>query len=170
MSLVNGHKTSGKEAQAFNLNPVRGGQFNQHNSPNEVASGYDVFSLPPDLVPSRRQLAEIWFTFNMVANFLRMPALFATCEERLRNGIRWTEVLSMAYPEDASLSCLLYYLKARLSNDKAGYLQEVRSEALHKIKKSRYWRLRDRQFNISAFLDRVVPYVDPKYVEVEEFP
>lgn len=165
-----GQTSDGKKIQLLNLNPVRGGSFNEGSVRTDLASGYDIFSLDSAVAPSRDQLREIWFTFNILANFLRMPALFTESEVRLRNGVRWTEVLAKAYPEDASLSCLLYYLKRRLSEDAAGSLEELRRQAWRKIEASRYWQFRDAQFGISDFLDGVVPYVDQKYVAVEELP
>jgi len=148
----------GREGEGPNMNPVRGGGFRNYRSSDDVRSGYDVIELDPETVPSRRQLREIWFTFNTVANFLRMPAVTTDSEIRLRNGIRWMEVLSQAYPEDAAMACVLYFLRRRLA--------ETAASELERRLASDYWKARDRSFAVSAFLDGVVPPVDPRLARV----
>ena len=94
-----------------------------------------------------------------------MTALFTESEIRLKNGIRWMEFLSRAYPEDAAMSCILYYLKRRLSKDDPQVLEELRKSALLKIEKSEYWQKRNAQFKFSRFLEGVVPEVPAKVLE-----
>jgi radical SAM superfamily enzyme YgiQ (UPF0313 family) len=150
----------GKEAQGPNLNPVRGGAFKDYRLEDDLVTGYDVLHLPADLQPSKAQLKEVWFTFNYVANFLRMPALATDSEVRLRNGLRWMEVLSQAYPEDAAMSSVVYYLRWRLGGSSLE-LEESRQAARRKFDRSHYWTFRDGQFHFSALLDNTVPPSGP---------
>jgi hypothetical protein len=152
----------GKDAQGPNMNPVRGGVFKNYRPQQGVLSGYDILDLPRDLDPCKAQLQENWFTFNYVANFLRMPALFTNSEKRLRNAIRWMRVLSQAYPEDAAMSCVAYYLERRLADTPLQVLDGLRRAAVVKLKRSEYWRFRDGQFGFSAFLDGVIPALDTR--------
>ncbi len=149
----------GKEGVDVNLNPVRGGAFSGQGS-GRLLSGYDVFHIPSETVPSRRQLNEIWFTFNAVANFLSLPALTTPSEKRLRNAVEWVRVLSGAYPEDASMLALLYFLSNRLSDRAPSGLDALRDKAWGLFRNSSYWGYRDRQFHFSAFLDGVIPEKD----------
>ena len=144
------------------LNPVRGGLFKAEGLTCTPLSGYDIMDYEPDLQPSRNQIKEIWFTFNFVVNFLRAPALSTDQEPRLRNGIRWMDALSRSYPDDPSLMALLYFLDLRLGETPASELDRLREDAIANFAKSDYWRRRDREFSISAFLDGEVPPVDPR--------
>ena len=60
------------------------------------------------------QRKEIWFTFNYIANFIRMPALAIEDENRLRNAVRWLQALAQAYADNPAIDCVLYYLLNRL--------------------------------------------------------
>lgn len=143
-------------------NPVRGGGFTRLPGQG-VASGYEVFETDPSALPSRTELREIWFTFNHITNFLHMPALRSDSERRVRNGRRWIEVLSEAYPNDASMTCVLYYLSKRLADSKAGELEQLRALARAKLNASAYWRGRDEQFGFSALLDGEIPPLASRY-------
>lgn len=160
--LGSGNETSGigKENNTFNLNPVRGGAFS--DAPQDhILSGYDVFSLPPDLEPARKQVNEIWFTFNYTSNFICLPALKTESGKRLQNAVKWMEVLSKAYPEDAAMKAVLYYLVRRLNDRPLLEQEQLQSDAWNKFKASPYWQRRDKQFEFSTFLDNAVPRPAP---------
>ena len=148
----------------MNFNQVRGGNFKIANENGDIATGYEVYSLDPSFIPGQEQRKEIWFTFNYIANFLRMPALFSNEELRLRNGIRWLEALSQAYEENPAIDCVLYYLHGRLGAIAPQKLQEFRANAMKKFAASEYWRYRDQQFQFTGFLDNAVPAVDTRAI------
>ena len=154
-----------KKTQDASSNPVRAGIFKDYKFSQALCLGYDIINLDPNLILGKEQLNEVWFTFNYVANFLRMPALFTESKVRLKNTIRWFEVLSPAYPENAAMFCVLYYLKKKLSEESHPILESLRKKALLKINESEYWRLRDKQFKFSLFLDGVIPPVDQRYLK-----
>ena len=85
----------GKDNQEPYINPVRAGAFKNYQFDGGLVYGYDVIEISNATVPYRDQLKEIWFTFNYVANFLRMPALITESEVRLKTNIRWLYVFSM---------------------------------------------------------------------------
>lgn len=153
-----------QEPNAPGFNPVRGGFFKNYSVSSKVLSGYEIINLDLNALPDKEQLKEIWFTFNHILNFLRMPALFTSSEIRLKNGISWLEALSGAYPDNAAINCVLYYLKTRFSVYKTAIMQKERDLALTKLKNSEYWQFRDKQFKFSAFLDGVIPDVDVRYL------
>lgn len=153
----------GKDVLPHNLNPVRGGHFRNYRLERGVLSGYDIFDVDPMSSPQRLQMKEIWFTFNSIANFLRMPALFTPSEARLRNSVRWLEVLSEAYPEDASMPSLIFYLHRRLGDLTPDRLTKVQDIAHARFRASEYWRFRDGQFGFSAFLDGALPEVPERW-------
>ena len=139
-----------------NYNPVREGVFNGRSG-SGAASGYEVFQLDAAAVPSPESLREIWFTFNAVGNILLNPCLGEVCDARLEGTIRWLEVLAQAYPDDASLVCLEYFLKRKAGRVSKSGLERVRSSARRLFRESAYWRRRDRQFQFSSFLDGKPP-------------
>jgi tRNA A37 methylthiotransferase MiaB len=148
------------------INPVRAAAFHDLASPSGVAKGYDIFDLDLDLVPSREQLTEIWFTFNALANFIRMPALRAKEPAQLENGILWQRALSQAYPHDASIRAVLYALEARKGGLAKAQLESLRASAKGKFDESAYWRGRDDGFNFSALLEKREPVIDPRGLHV----
>jgi hypothetical protein len=155
-----------KKVEVRQINPVRGKELKTFRPPTDVASGYEVFNLDPSTVPSRDQLRELWFTFTMTTNFLRNPALFTDAEPRLRNTIRWFEVLSEAYLNDPSMLCIGYYLRKRLGEETPEQLEALKRRALDAIDRSEYWQFRDRQFGYSQFLEGRIPTVDPRVDDV----
>jgi len=165
--LSRGFVKPGNESQGPAMNPVRGRVFKSFTRPEGVLCGYDIMDIASDTVPEKRQLQEIWFTLNFITNFMRMPALFTDSQIRLRQNIRWMEALSQAYPDDAAMTCLTYYLKHRLGTDSRQALDKLRSLALDKIRSSEYWQYRDQQFHFSSFLEQVVPVVPQKYLDFD---
>ncbi|MDA2932849.1 B12-binding domain-containing radical SAM protein [Acidobacteria bacterium AH-259-D05] len=64
----------------------------------EVISGPDVFDILEDTVPSREQIKHIWFTFNLVANYINNKNLRPGGKpEKLRS---WLEAVQLSYPDN----------------------------------------------------------------------
>ena len=92
------------------LNPGRLAQrgemgVNFDEKTDQVLRGRRIFNLPPEAIPSREQLNEIWFTFNLLANFLDN-------KNYRENGnveklIKWYESIFAGYPHDASMAAAL---------------------------------------------------------------
>ncbi len=159
--------TGGEDQRpVVSLNPVRGGGFKDYNLDGGVLTGYDVVDYAPDFVPNQKQLKEVWFTFNIVANFFMMPAIATDQPERLANGIRWLEALKEAYPQDPLMRALLYYLYRRQGDTGTARLEAVRREAVANLEGSEYWLSRDRQFGFSSFLEGEVPRVDGRITAI----
>lgn len=152
-------ETEHKDGQHVSFNPVRGGQFRKAKA-EPMAEGYDIFDLDPAIEPTRAQLREIWFAFNTVSNFLKMPALDTSSDVRLRQAVRWMGALQHAYPEDALMASALYALQARLGEAQRDELVRLKDAARAKLARSDYWRRRDKVFGFSAFLDDARPEVD----------
>lgn len=143
----------------INFNPVRGGVLGTIS--DKVATGYEIFELPEKLIPSQEQRKEIWFTFNYLVNFLRMPALTTEEPQRVENAIRWLSALREAYAENGAIDCVLYYLLWRAGYPRA-QAEQMRSSAAEKIKTHAYWNARDQVFAFSAFLERALPPLDAR--------
>lgn len=162
--LETDYSKDGQTPKVFlkDINPVRGAAFRDMEASDDLVRGYHVFDLPDSLVPDREQLKEIWFTYNLVSNFIFNPGLRTESETRLTNAVRWVRAVQQAYPRDAAMAALLYALERRLSHLDRGAVEKLRDEAHAKLVQSEYWQMRDRTFKFSALLDGDLPPVDPR--------
>jgi radical SAM superfamily enzyme YgiQ (UPF0313 family) len=149
-----------KRGTTVDFNPNRAGVFNAKDD-DGLIRGYAIFDMPLDAAPARNQIREIWFTFNYVANFLRLPALETENETRIENAVKWLLALGHAYQDNPAINCVLYFLERRLGKNRS-VLNNQRDAAFMKFKKSEYWSERDREFNFSAFLENEIPMIDPR--------
>ena len=154
-------KGMGADSLSQSINPVRSGAFNDFTLGEETPTGYEVFDIDPGTVVSRPWIREVWFTFNTVANFLLNPCLNGSSESALNGMIRWLTVLGTAYPHDALMACLRYFLMRRAGSHSAFELDTAKDSARRLIVESTYWQARDRQFRYSSFLDFEVPALPP---------
>ena len=144
------------------FNPVRSASFRDPSVGEGLARGYDVFDLPLDSIPSRRQLNEIWFTFNMLVNFLLLPALRTDKKERIANAAAYIRSVRSAYPTDASMVAVLYYLENRLVAIPPAEVEALRTLARELLEGSDYWQMRDSQFGFTSLLEDRLPEIDPR--------
>ena len=59
-----------------------------------------------------------------------------------------------------TIDCISFFLKRRQGDVPESTLYDIRKAAAWKFKESGYWRIRDRQFGFSAFLDGDVPVLN----------
>ena len=83
-----------------------------------------------------------------------------------KTNIRWLEVLSQAYPDNPAMSCVIYYLKRRLTGCDKGNFEQHATMAKNQFSESSYWQDRDAHFNFSAFLENEIPSIDPRFSEL----
>jgi radical SAM superfamily enzyme YgiQ (UPF0313 family) len=145
----------------MNFNPNRS-SLKSSDIEDKIYNGYDIFDLDGDTIPSKEQLREIWFTFNYVTNFLRHPALFSESDVCVRNAISWFRALSEAYAENPIIDCLIYYLEKKLNEKSSVELESIRTLAVGKIRNSKHYQKRDKQFSFSSFLDGKIPSIDKR--------
>jgi hypothetical protein len=147
--------SAGKGEVSF-INPVRDGKFESFEDAGDVPTGYGVFDIDRNLVPPRKWVNEIWFSINTVVNFILNPCVSGDSDVMLSQMIKWLEVLSTAYPQDALMKALQFYLMARSGDFSKADVETVRKQSLA-LSKSKYWAYRDGQFGYTAFLDRTRP-------------
>lgn len=133
------------------LNPGRSavkGEFGYHKGYHggsdkpTVLTGREVFKLPLDQVPSKEQCKEIWFTFNLVTNFLENPSFSPT--GNIPKMMRWFESIAAAYPYDASMLAALTYGYKHLAQPDKQMACRARFDAV--LEESPYWRRRVQEF------------------------
>jgi radical SAM superfamily enzyme YgiQ (UPF0313 family) len=152
------------------LNPGRAaarGEFGYHFKPGEarLRTGKEVFELPLEEVPSREQIKEIWFTFNLVANFINNYNFQPGGNPRKLVG--WLESIAHAYPYDASMVAALargYRLMGATQPFEAN-----RAQFFKILDTSAYWQRRIKEFpELLQFVesaDAVAPYLPSVFAE-----
>ena len=107
-----------------------------------ILSGRDIFKLPKNLVPSAEQIKEIWFTFNLVTNFLNnrnwKPG------GNIEKIVRWFESIVASYPKDASMCAMLAYGWRLLGNQERSKFYREKFYNLHS--EYDYWKRRFEEF------------------------
>jgi radical SAM superfamily enzyme YgiQ (UPF0313 family) len=107
-----------------------------------LRTGWEVFDIPHQAVPDLEQQKEIWFSFNLVANFLDNP--------NFRPGgnvaklARWIEAIHDGYPYDASMAAALAHAYWLLG-DQVRHAHH-RADFLRLTETSPYWQTRVAQF------------------------
>ena len=129
------------------LNPGRAaarGEFGYPFKNNEkgILTGRDIFKLPRDKVPGQEQIKEIWFTFNLVVNFL--DNLNFKPGGNTSKILRWFESIAHAYPYDASMAAALARGYRLLGNQEMFQFYQRKFEAV--LAESGYWRRRVQEF------------------------
>jgi len=129
------------------LNPGRLAQRGEmgvkfKNKTDDILHGKDIFNLPPDTIPSRDQLNEIWFTFNLLTNFLD--------NRNYRSGgntqklIKWYESIFAGYPHDASMAAALARGYRLINQTETAKIFQKNFEKI--LSSSNYWQKRVKQF------------------------
>ena len=143
----------------FPITPVRGFWFDENAKKDFILKAYDIFNLDRNFIPNREQLSEIWFTFNILTNFILMPAITSGKSTRLINAIQFLKSLAQGYPEDPFMRCLLYYLMTKSNSFSKKDLARYKNEALAIFNASKLWKSRNENFGISEFLEDRIPEV-----------
>ena len=129
------------------LNPGRASKhgefgFKEFQEGKTVLSGRDIFKLPKNQVPSQQQLKEVWFTFNLIANFID--------NYNFKPGgnpskiVRWFESIYQSYPYDASMCAALAKGYRLMGDNKNFKIYQEKFKAI--LKDSQYWQWRVQQF------------------------
>ncbi len=142
-----GDKRTEKERYDKTINPGRSaerGEFGYRfaQEPNVLKTGWDIFDLPYDFIPSLEQQKEIWFAFNLVANFLKNPNFQPG--GNVAKIARWLEAIHDGYPYDASMAAALTH-SYHLMGDTERF-QSYREKTKRLLDTSEYWRDRVEQF------------------------
>jgi radical SAM superfamily enzyme YgiQ (UPF0313 family) len=116
---------------------------------NDQVGGQDsIFTLPKEAIPSPENLHEMWYTFNLLTNYIFNKNLLP--EGSPEQFIRWVTILELSYPENAVMR-LFHCLALRLScQDEEAAFQFSRAQQI--LEKSDYWTHRFEQF----FLDKIM--------------
>lgn len=115
---------------------------NDKKNRKTILTGRDIFNLPDDLVPSQEQLREIWFTFNVTANFIENPNFQPG--GNVKKIIKWFEGILNSYPSDASMCAALVKGYKILGNEKKAERYQKKFNTI--LAHSAYWQRRVVEF------------------------
>lgn len=137
-----------EETYTKTINPGRSaarGEFAYTESQNQsamISAGWRIFDLPYDATFDAEVHNEIWFTFNLVANFLDNP-----CYKDIQSTtklVHWLKAIYSGYPFDFSMASALSYCYRLLGNIEQS--ENFASQAYELLINSIYWQQRVRAF------------------------
>ena len=118
----------------------------EHNDP--VLRGLDVFRIDPDSVPSADQVREIWFTFNIIGNYI--------FNKNLKPGgdaskfISWVLNAQKAYPTNPYMNLFMALAYVIKGDDATAAV--LRQKAIDHSRDG-YWAERFKMFGLDAIVD-----------------
>ncbi|MBU1122812.1 MAG: B12-binding domain-containing radical SAM protein [Candidatus Omnitrophica bacterium] len=131
-----------------NFIPSRESSNGEIATKEKVLKGLAIFKINSDSVLSPEQIKEVWFTFNLVGNYINNKNLKQG--GRPEKFISWVEMAQAAYPVNPYMS--LFLALAYLLEDQPGKAEEYRQKALV-FSKSEYWQERFVNFGIDKVLN-----------------
>lgn len=135
---------------ATNFIPSRGTAGGRIETEENIPKNMDIFLLSPSLIPSDDQLKEIWFTFNLLGNYILNKNLSE--KGNPEKFARWVEAALISYPENPYMN--LFLALASVLN-----LQKEKAEIFHKkaveLSKSDYWKMRFTSFGLNKVLNHL---------------
>ena len=121
-----------------------------------LAEGMDVFDIPPEVVPSREQLKEIWFTFNLLSNYV-YNINFSNVGNP-KKLTQWLRAIQATYPMNPYIPLFTGFgLVLSGQEDRANIEYD---KSLNNVNRSSYWKKRFEQFKLTESL-----YRRPKCIE-----
>jgi len=131
-----------------NFIPTRESAKGQLSTGISVFRGLDVFRIDQESLPDEEQVNEIWFTFNMVGNFINNKNLGP--EGKVDKFISWVEMAQVPYPTNPYMSLFLaiaYVLKEDKDQTKEYFDKAV------KFGNTDYWRERLAAFGLIKLIE-----------------
>lgn len=114
-----------------------------------VLKGLNVFKLDYNLIPKNdSQLKEIWFTFNLVCNYILNKNLLP--DGTVNKFIDWVGMVRMAYPTNPYM--YLFLSLAHTINEDKEKAENLLNMA-KKFSKTEYWQERFDEFALTGLLN-----------------
>ena len=130
--------------QIRNFIPSRDSKNGQISNLREAARNLDIFTIDPASIPCEEQIKEIWFTFNLVGNYINNKNLKP--EGNVDKFISWVEMAHLAYPTNPYMSLFLalaYTISGNFSKANEHY-----KRANEFYKADEYWLERFKSFSL----------------------
>ena len=140
-------KTDGKRATDFI--PAKDTVTRDINEEMSIPLGADIFSLRKDVVPSWEQIKNIWFTFNLLANYIHNKNLKPG--GRPEKYVAWVEALQLSYPENPYMYLFGGIGRILMGDTDVARTSFVKAEKI--VGGSEKWNYRFKKFGIDSLLE-----------------
>lgn len=137
-----------KGGKTHNFIPTRANKKGHIETKEDIKKGLSVFLIAQDEIPNNEQIQELWFTFNLIVNFIFNKNLYP--DGNPEKFIGWVEKARKAYPYNPYMLIFLA-VAYKIQNDEV--LSKQRYEtAINKIDGDIYWEGRMKEFGISELI------------------
>lgn len=116
--------------------------------PREIVLGPEVFDISRDTIPSREQIKQIWFTFNLVANYINNKNLKPG--GRAEKFISWVKAVHIVYPDNPYMPLFMGLGHILVGNKEFAY--NCLEQAKENLAMSQYWNNRFTQFDLTNLI------------------
>jgi len=154
-------KTNGKTIK--NFIPSRNSTSGQVAIHDGVFRNLDIFKVPPQTLPSEDQVKEVWFTFNLLVNYINNKNLKPG--GRPQKLVNWITTAQRAYPNNPYMM-LFRGLALRLLGRHAE-AEQCHAEAKGFVS-SDYWRDRFASFHLDRLLTNFPATAEDVYRDLGE--
>ncbi len=148
-----------KGVNVSNFIPSRDSPIKEINIEKSIKIGMDVFLLDQTEVPSNEQVKEIWFTFNVLSNYVFNKNLSADGEPT--KFINWIERVRIAYPTNPNMNIFLSYAYILDNNKKLS--KDRFMDANNNLLNNEYWIRRINSFKLESLYNSAPRTVEDVY-------
>lgn len=131
-----------------NFIPTRKSTLGHVEHQEKVRRGLKIFEIDPDEIPGAEQVKEVWFTFNLMANYVYNPNLRPGGDPQ--KFIAWVETVRRAWPTNGYMSLFLSLAKVLVG--KADEARELRETTIRNTTDG-YWQERFQSFHLNLIID-----------------
>ena len=131
-----------KKTIATDFIPTKDTSSRELSEPNKVISGPEIFNIPKDSIPSQEQIKHIWFTFNLISNYINNKNLKPNGNPA--KFVSWIEAVYIVYPENPYMPLFAGIGHVLLGNKELA--DKCVETAKQNILTSKYWKTRFDQF------------------------
>ena len=115
----------------------------------EELAGPEIFNIKRDSIPSPGQVRQIWFAFNLVANYINNKNLMPYGNPE--KFASWVEILEITYPNNAYMPLFSALAHVMAGNEKKKEQQlDMAKRNLHN---DAYWKQRFKQFDLNTIVN-----------------
>ena len=134
---------------AIDFIPTKNSANRELGEDRSIPLGRSVFDLPKDIIPSKEVLNHIWFTFNLVGNYLN--------NKNLKPGgnpsqfTSWVDAVQVAYPQNPYMR--LFSALGHLLLGNSDHVKQRVGACRRIVEKSPYWKHRFAEFGLNDLMD-----------------
>jgi len=139
-----------KDGANHNFIPTRLSKKGHIETSSNIKKGLDVFLIDKDEIPNPEQVQELWFSFNLIVNFIFNKNLYP--DGHRKKFISWVETARKAYPYSPYM--LLFLAIAYKMQGEEKLAQQRYKIALTKIDGDSYWESRMKEFGLMKIVEK----------------